>query len=1131
MGVTEEVLWRTLEQKAKEEDARSQTGPQTAHAYLAGIKAVCEFGVNRAKTIRDHFPMYTLHDEVHICNVLRIMAELLGDQIGRLTRDEAAMLILAACCHDVGMSCSDQEKTELLENTDRLARYLENHHSEYVKAYAENPNEPRLTDEMLQKYLRSIHHERAAELLSSIEWPEVLWGKVDRDDLIRVCRSHGESVSELTGMENTPAVDICLCAVLLRLADILDFDTSRAPKAVYDYSGLDRPEGSEARVSKEEWQKHMASQGFDFLHVPDRKVPYDLPYHAKSSSMQIEQTVNSYLDWVDRELNECGRLIRRYSERWRDLILPSRIKRTIKAVGYVSGQYHLTMDQDQIMELLVGKELYSDPSVFVRELIQNAIDAVRTREQLDRNLPKDWKPQIHIRSWMDEEGYHWFRIEDNGTGMTQDIIENHFLKIGSSYYTSDTFQKEKIRCQADPDYMPISRFGIGILSCFMGGEESNQVEVSTKRFRTDGEYPPALRLSMHGMSGYYYLASQAEGHSPAPMKGKTDGERRKYLQEPGTAVAVRTNLYQTGKYTGFKEIVDRYVIYPSVPIHYDGAEGSFDYATKEEFMEAVHAIHPSDDLAEQGVLEIPVTEEHCRQISQKLPGLTFRIPPKVILKCAPLDRYTESPYLSGAALMARMTDVDDTLDLKFGEETATAKVNVKLVTDDDKDTLFLDVSLNFSDEFQHRMELLGEKCRSATDFSLEVYEKLLDTCGGNWEQREILDDWEQMEIQSEIIRVVMSQDPYDPAWQQNMCSSWPLLSEQKLHEEIREIRKKYQEITGRSLPSEDELKTYRKYDQYNSTCMVLICKLRDYPWYRNYFSSIFDRALLSDVVAHNGILCGDSGVLLDIGGRCRLGAIILLQDKYRPGVDVARLGIRELSLETACDLVLIQTVLNQEGFGASIGSIPLRDKPWMIPEAIYRSLLIKRPDLGKRLLFKTNKGYCGHDKLKELMAEYGRLQLNPHVFRMDERNRLLYQLQITYLKQRYGLYVAMGSYLDEVYITERGDYPTRNVDDIFPAAIFLCPKEECEYLMRGINFYRYFCNAEHRFSKFLLNNGRLLHQKVPGILKELIRVLQEEKGDSLVQKVNNLLLCLRSLPGQPIPVPDDVFLTPDDLRR
>lgn len=63
----------------------------------------------------------------------------------------------------------------------------------------------------------------------------------------------------------------------------------------------------------------------------------------------------------------------------------------------------------------------------------------------------------------------------------------------------------------------------------------------------------------------------------------------------------------------------------------------------------------------------------------------------------------------------------------------------------------------------------------------------------------------------------------------------------------------------------------------------------------------------------------------------------------------------------------------------------------------------------------------------------------------------------------------------------------------------------------------------------MLKNGELLHQKVPGILKKLIRSLQEKDGSNLVQKVNNLLACLRNLPGQPITVSDDVFLTEDDL--
>lgn len=233
MGVRDEKLWKILQQKAREEDKKLQPDQQIFDEYLSGVKSVCDFGIDRAKTIRDTFPMYTLHDETHICNVLRIMGQLLGNRVGDLTRDEAAMLILSACCHDVGMSYSEREKEALLQDRDRLDEYLERHHNEYVKAYAKNPDEPELTDEILRNYLRSIHHERVLELLNTIEWPNCLWGKVDRDDLVRVCQSHGEDSSRLNALESTSTVDLRFCAVMLRLADILDFDTIRAPKAVY----------------------------------------------------------------------------------------------------------------------------------------------------------------------------------------------------------------------------------------------------------------------------------------------------------------------------------------------------------------------------------------------------------------------------------------------------------------------------------------------------------------------------------------------------------------------------------------------------------------------------------------------------------------------------------------------------------------------------------------------------------------------------------------------------------------------------------------------------------------------------------------------------------------------------------
>src|SRR5699024_10455792 len=115
MGFKDEKLWKILKAKAREEEERcGERERENTEKYLTAVADICQYGVDRAKTIRDTFPFYTLHDEVHICNVMRLMAKLLDDRISSLTRDEAALLMMAACCHDIGMSYTEGEKKELL---------------------------------------------------------------------------------------------------------------------------------------------------------------------------------------------------------------------------------------------------------------------------------------------------------------------------------------------------------------------------------------------------------------------------------------------------------------------------------------------------------------------------------------------------------------------------------------------------------------------------------------------------------------------------------------------------------------------------------------------------------------------------------------------------------------------------------------------------------------------------------------------------------------------------------------------------------------------------------------------------------------------------------------------------------
>jgi HSP90 family molecular chaperone len=57
-------------------------------------------------------------------------------------------------------------------------------------------------------------------------------------------------------------------------------------------------------------------------------------------------------------------------------------------------------------------------------------------------------------------------------GMDRHIIENYLLKIGKSYYNSADFKADifEYKKMSGKDFTPISRYGIGILSCFILGD-------------------------------------------------------------------------------------------------------------------------------------------------------------------------------------------------------------------------------------------------------------------------------------------------------------------------------------------------------------------------------------------------------------------------------------------------------------------------------------------------------------------------------------------------------------------------------------------------------------------------------------------------------------------------------------
>ena len=641
-------LWKIFEKKAGDD-----------HEFVAAVGEICYDGVILSKDVIRFFPTFTLHDGTHLAGVCKWMIRLLGDKKDDLTVEEAAMLVMVACCHDIGMSVSDDQRKELEaelatgDYTEVWLEYFRKYPGDEV-AYHESHT---VTEEMLRKYIRENHSRRIGEQLTH-EWPDALIQRgIHRETLIRVCESHGKSLSELIDLIPLADCDLNMCVVLLRLADLLDYDAARAPERLFRHLGLDHSETAEQKLSQEEkisqreWKKN--SSGY-FGEIRDRCIPYI----ACFKDPQTEHEVKEYLAWLKSELLLCNEFLSRFSKRWQSLELPRSVddknKNNIVRSGYEAGDFHLTMDQDRILELLTGENLYSEPGVFVRELLQNAIDAVLTRRRLDPGFgEKDGKIIVH--TWMDDEGYGWFRIEDDGIGMDEHIIKDYFLKVGRSYYTSDEYKAATIHKVRDTNFTPTSRFGIGILSCFMSDPDNNRLEVVTRRYSPGtGTRNPVYRLDVTGLHGYYFLTKVTKGHQGQPMHRpmETDGTDDGYLHRVGTTICVRVNMYRMGGPRTFKDLMDKYVCFPEVAVEFHGPEGTYTYPTQQELMDLVHSMNPDGPGAEPKEYEHPIADEMFDELKREMTFVKWESSerPMLVLKYYPLDWLSGTVNISGVAI-------------------------------------------------------------------------------------------------------------------------------------------------------------------------------------------------------------------------------------------------------------------------------------------------------------------------------------------------------------------------------------------------------------------------------------------------------------------------------------------------
>ncbi len=485
------------------------------------------FAYQKTKTILMHMGEFTLHDGDHLFRVLMLMEKLLSpEKIEELSAPELMLLILSAFFHDIGMaadekdlsawkkvwdaspSLSAEEKTEFNKfNRFYLSKPDLNAQLEAYILQGKNSDADLLKSYIISDYIRVTHAERARDIIESDWLEKIKYRDVDLTvEFAEICSSHNDDALSLLQLDRSYLcgdgvhANFQLVAVILRLADILDFDAKRTPSVLFSHLFVRHP------ISIKEWNKHRAIESWS---ISEEKIQF----HAKCEHPAIEASIHDFCDVIDGELSACNNIISSINDYDRNqgkehlIHIPFKVDRskieTKKAISgkplYLYQKAQFNLSKNQVIDLLMGTKLYGDPEVALRELLQNSIDACLLRSAMEKSWGNLYEPEIHIKYSTESEG-DVLEIIDNGTGMDQHIIDTYYSKVGASFYKSPEFFD--LKSQSKAKFTPTSRFGIGILSCFM---VADTLVVDTRKVYGPHDSSDAINLTIEGQDSIFWI--------------------------------------------------------------------------------------------------------------------------------------------------------------------------------------------------------------------------------------------------------------------------------------------------------------------------------------------------------------------------------------------------------------------------------------------------------------------------------------------------------------------------------------------------------------------------------------------------------------------------------------------------
>jgi Histidine kinase-, DNA gyrase B-, and HSP90-like ATPase len=485
------------------------------------------------------FPHYTRHTVGHSDNIVLQLSKLLfrnddrNDCILKLSGAEAYILMAAAYLHDSGMVASPKELQEILTEVDWQSwttgeGYAADRWNEIQKLRnGDEPSDKTLRDfiadletrYLLAEYVRRVHHERAAFVIEQHQSP---LGRFAFDDfelrtaISEVCVGHGLRHQELDDTIRYPLlrqirgedVNLRLLAILFRLGDLLDLHSSRACPLLLNAAS---PLPSESLAHWDQYRR-----------ITHRAVsPEKIEIIAECVEPDEHRVLRDWCQWIVDEVNAAPRMLAgamRHSSWHPPIAAIDGENPTIRILpspeaNYYARDWRFELDETSVFQRLI-QDAYEDPNAFIRELIQNSLDAMRCQIYEDLtaqgsqipNLPTRIKEEyrdnyiLKIRIRTEEikndhsnklEDRNIITIDDCGLGMDEEVITKHLLQVGKSFYSTEIFRRRY-------SFVPTSKFGIGFLSVF---SVSDFTTLETNKASENQSSVP-MRLNFTGPRNY-----------------------------------------------------------------------------------------------------------------------------------------------------------------------------------------------------------------------------------------------------------------------------------------------------------------------------------------------------------------------------------------------------------------------------------------------------------------------------------------------------------------------------------------------------------------------------------------------------------------------------------------------------